>query len=320
MRILFAVMVGFILDLMFGDPKWMYHPVRIIGNLIHGLSRILRRLAGDFKGRQLAAGVVLWIVTAGLTTAVPYALLSLAERIHPVAAFVLESVWCYQILALTSLKEESMKVYDALKQQNTEAARQAVSRIVGRDTKQLQTEGIIKAAVETVAENTSDGIIAPLFYMFIGGAPLAFFYKAVNTMDSMVGYKNDTYFYFGKAAAKLDDLFNFIPARIAAFLMIAGAFFTGLDGRNAFRIFRRDRKMHASPNAAQTESVCAGALGIMLAGNAYYFGELFEKPSIGDARRPVEAEDIPRTCSLMYAAAVGMVLTGSLIRYLIISV
>ena len=188
--------------------------------------------------------------------------------------------------------------------------------IVGRDTKALTEEGVIKAAVETVAENTSDGVIAPLFYMLIGGAPLAFLYKAVNTMDSMIGYKNDRYLYFGKAAAKMDDVFNFIPARISAVLMIAAAFLCGFDGKNAWKIYRRDRRNHASPNAAQTEAVCAGALGVQLAGNAFYFGKLYEKPTIGDPLRPICREDIPAACRLMYAAAGLMLAAGVGIRWM----
>ncbi len=209
-----------------------------------------------------------------------------------------------------------MKVYEKLREESLPGARQAVSMIVGRDTKALTEEGVIKAAVETVAENTSDGVIAPLFYMLIGGAPLAFLYKAVNTMDSMIGYKNDRYLYFGKAAAKMDDVFNFIPARISAVLMIAAAFLCGFDGKNAWKIYRRDRRNHASPNAAQTEAVCAGALGVQLAGNAFYFGKLYEKPTIGDPLRPICREDIPAACRLMYAAAGLMLAAGIGIRWM----
>lgn len=211
----------------------------------------------------------------------------------------------YQILATKCLKVESMKVYKCLKDQNLQAARQAVSMIVGRDTEVLDEEGVAKAAIETVAENTSDGVIAPMLYTAIGGPILGFFYKAVNTMDSMVGYKNDKYLFFGRTAAKLDDVVNYIPARISAWLLILAASFPGREfsGREAYRIFRRDRYQHASPNSAQTEAACAGALGIQLAGDAYYFGKKVEKPYIGDAMRPVEAEDIRRVNRLMYRAA-----------------
>lgn len=222
-------------------------------------------------------------------------------NIHPVLWFLLETFWCFQILAARCLSAESRKVYGKLKEGDLPGARKAVSMIVGRDTENLTEEGVTKAAVETVAENTSDGVTAPLFYLLIGGAPLGFLYKAVNTMDSMLGYKNDRYIRFGRLPAKMDDVFNYIPARVTALLMTAAAFLTGLDGKNAWKIWRRDRRKHASPNAAQTESVCAGALGVQLAGDAVYFGKVYKKEFIGDARRGIEPEDILRTGRLMYA-------------------
>ncbi|MBE5865055.1 MAG: cobalamin biosynthesis protein CobD [Lachnospiraceae bacterium] len=211
----------------------------------------------------------------------------------------------FQILATKSLRVESMRVYKCLKQEDLEAARQAVSMIVGRDTATLDEVGVAKAAIETVAENTSDGVIAPMLYTALGGPVLGFLYKAVNTMDSMIGYKNDKYLYFGRAAAKLDDIVNFIPARISAYLMIFSAFMSGkcFDGRNAFKIYKRDNRKHASPNSAQTEAVCAGALRIQLAGDASYFGKIVKKPYIGDAYRKVESEDIKRANRLMYLTA-----------------
>ena len=199
-----------------------------------------------------------------------------------------------------------MKVYEALKKDDLEGARYAVSMIVGRDTQVLDATGVAKAAVETVAENTSDGVIAPLIYLAIGGPILGFMYKAINTMDSMVGYKNDKYMYFGRCAAKLDDVVNYIPARISALLMIAASFLPGkaYDGKGAWRIWRRDRRKHASPNSAQTEAVCAGSLGVQLAGDASYFGKIVKKPTIGDALRPVEYEDIKRANGLLYRTAI----------------
>ena len=198
------------------------------------------------------------------------------------------------------------KVYKALKKDDLEGARYAVSMIVGRDTQVLDATGVAKAAVETVAENTSDGVIAPLIYLAIGGPILGFMYKAINTMDSMVGYKNDKYMYFGRCAAKLDDVVNYIPARISALLMIAVSFLPGkaYDGKGAWRIWRRDRRKHASPNSAQTEAVCAGSLGVQLAGDASYFGKIVKKPTIGDAHRPVEYEDIKRANGLLYRTAI----------------
>lgn len=296
-----ACVTGFILDFIFGDPAWIYHPVRIIGKGIELGERLLRRISGE--KHLTAAGAVLWLMIAGLSFLFPLGILLLAWKIHPGLCFALESFWCFQILAARSLCRESGKVYDRLQENDLPGARRAVSMIVGRDTESLTEEGVTKAAVETVAENTSDGVTAPLIYLMIGGAPLGFLYKAVNTMDSMLGYKNDRYLYFGRVPAGMDDIFNYIPARLTALLMIAAAYLTGLDGKNAWKIYRRDRKKHASPNAAQTESVCAGALRVQLAGDAVYFGKLYKKEFIGDSLRPIEPQDIRRTQRLMYVTA-----------------
>ena len=302
-----ACAAGVLLDLLFGDPVWLYHPVRLIGNWISWGERQLRKVCGT---HLTAAGGVLWVLTAGMAFAIPFGLLALAGWIHPALRFLLETFWCFQILAAKCLASESRKVYDRLKARDLPGARKAVSMIVGRDTEKLTEEGVTKAAVETVAENTSDGVTAPLIYLLIGGAPLGFLYKAVNTMDSMLGYKNDRYLYFGRIPAKMDDVFNYIPARVTALLMTISAFLTGLDGKNAWKIYRRDRKKHASPNAAQTESVCAGALGVRLAGDAMYFGKLYKKEFIGDALRSIEPEDIIRTGRLMYAAELLTLILG----------
>ena len=301
-----ACTAGFVLDFIFGDPSWLYHPVRIIGKGIELGERILRKL---FREKHLVlAGAVLWVIIAGVSFLIPLGLLFLAQKLHPGVRFALETFWCFQILAARSLCRESGKVYDRLQEDDLPGARRAVSMIVGRDTESLTGEGVTKAAVETVAENTSDGVTAPLIYMMIGGAPLGFLYKAVNTMDSMLGYKNDRYLYFGRIPAGMDDIFNYIPARITALAMIAAAYLTGLDGRNAWRIYRRDRKKHASPNAAQTESVCAGALRVQLAGDAVYFGKLYKKEFIGDRLRPIEPRDIKRSQRLMYVTALLLLL------------
>lgn len=302
-----ACAAGVLLDLLFGDPVWLYHPVRLIGNWISWGERQLRKVCGT---HLTVAGGVLWVLTAGMAFAIPFGLLALAGWIHPALRFLLETFWCFQILAAKCLASESRKVYDRLKARDLPGARKAVSMIVGRDTEKLTEEGVTKAAVETVAENTSDGVTAPLIYLLIGGAPLGFLYKAVNTMDSMLGYKNDRYLYFGRIPAKMDDVFNYIPARVTALLMTISAFLTGLDGKNAWKIYRRDRKKHASPNAAQTESVCAGALGVRLAGDAVYFGKLYKKEFIGDALRSIEPEDIIRTGRLMYAAELLTLILG----------
>ena len=368
---LIAFMTGFILDQIIGDPMNFPHPVRLIGSLIsllegHLTSRVKCPPGGGQEGHltsgvkctpgeEFRKGVLLCVTVLVCTLSVTGIILFTAYRIHPFVGVAVEAVLTCYILAAKSLETESMKVYDALKQNDTEKARAAVSMIVGRDTECLDEQGIIRAAVETVAENTSDGVIAPLIYTFIGGPVAGFAYKAVNTMDSMVGYHNERYEYFGKAAARLDDVVNFIPARISALLMILSAYLlsgpfseggacridhsasdarrtdhTASDARrtghtasderrtdhtasgarrkeysasDALRIFLRDRYNHKSPNSAQTESACAGALQVRLAGDAYYFGKLVKKPYIGDDLRPIETEDIRRACRLMMTTA-----------------
>ena len=312
-----ACIAGFFLDFIFGDPVWLYHPVRLIGKGISFGERQLRKLCSrNESGRGLvAAGAILWVCIAGLSFLIPLGVLVLAQKIHPVLRFVLETFWCYQIIAARCLCKESGKVYDRLKAEDLPGARRAVSMIVGRDTENLSTEGVTKAAVETVAENTSDGVTAPLIYMLIGGVPFGFLYKAVNTMDSMLGYKNDKYLYFGRIPARMDDIFNYIPARVTALFMIAASFLCGLDGKNAWRIYKRDRRKHASPNAAQTEAVCAGALRVRLAGDAVYFGKVYKKEFIGDALRPIVPEDIKRTGRLMYITAFLLLIVFGAVKY-----
>ncbi len=306
-----AFIAGFVLDLLIGDPHFIPHPVRLIGLLISFLDK---RLNSDVEynssGKKLnltkyKRGVLLAFTVIFATFAVSVIILVAAYSINLYAGVIAEAVMTWQILATKCLRVESMRVYDALRTDGVEAGRRAVSMIVGRDTSVLDESGVTRAAVETVAENTSDGVIAPMLYTAIGGPVLGFVYKAVNTMDSMLGYKNDKYMYFGRFAARLDDVVNFIPARISAYLMIAAAFIGGrqFDGRNAYRIFKRDRFNHASPNSAQTESVCAGALRVQLAGDAVYFGKLVKKKYIGDGLREIEYEDIKRANMLMYITA-----------------
>ncbi len=305
--------IGFLLDLLFGDPHWLPHPVRLIGALISCLERKIRACVPKTKGGELFGGVLLVILVTAVSAGVPVGLLLLAGWVHPHLCLTVGSLMCYQLLAAKSLKAESMKVCHKLEASDLAGARKAVSMIVGRDVDRVSEEGISKAAVETVAENASDGVLAPLFFMMAGGPAFGFFYKAVNTMDSMVGYKNERYLYFGRAAARLDDVCNFIPARLSAWLMIAASGLLGMDGRGALRIYRRDRKNHASPNSAQTESVCAGALGVELAGDAWYFGVLHRKKTIGEAKRPVVPQDIRLANRLMYGTAVlGLLLFGGL--------
>lgn len=298
-----ALLLGCALDLLLGDPHWAPHPVRAIGALISSLERPLRAAFPKNARGETAAGAALVVIVLALSAGLAGTLLSLAGRLNRYLAFALETLLCYQCLAARSLRDESMLVYRALKEGTLDGARRAVSMIVGRDTDRLDETGVAKAAVETVAENASDGVIAPLFFLALGGAPLGIAYKAINTMDSMVGYRNERYRHYGTCAARLDDLLNLLPARISGVLMCLAAPPAGLDGKNAWRVFRRDRRSHASPNSAHTESAAAGALRVQLAGNAWYFGKLVEKPTIGDAGRPVEPEDIVRVNRLMLTAA-----------------
>ncbi len=300
---LLALVLGFCIDLIFGDPHSIPHPVVLIGRLISATEKLVRKIFPKTVRGENVAGGVLWLLVVLISTAVPLGILYLGYKISPWLGLALESIMCWQILATKSLKVESMKVYTALKAGNPAEYRRAVSMIVGRDTAALDDKAVARAAVETVAENTSDGIIAPMLYLAIGGAPLGFFYKAVNTMDSMLGYVEMPYKNIGLVPAKMDDFFNFLPARLSALLMLLAGWLEGLDIRRGWRIWRRDRRNHASPNSAQTESVCAGLLGLRLAGDAYYHGVLHKKPYIGDPVREIEYEDIPRACRLLYGTA-----------------
>ena len=282
-----ACITGFLLDCIFGDPVWMYHPIRVIGNLISVLEKGLRKLlcsripASEQRKknkREVLAGGILWILTVSLSFLVPVVLLFAAGKVHPAVRFLLETFWCYQIFAARCLVGESRKVYQKLKE---------------------------------------DGVTAPLLFLLIGGAPLGFLYKAVNTMDSMLGYKNEKYLYFGRIPAKMDDVFNYIPARLTAWFMIVAAFLTGMDGKNAWKIYLRDKRKHASPNSAQSEAVCAGALDVQLAGDAVYFGKIYKKDYIGDAIRKIEPEDILRAGKLMYMTTIlMMVVFGGLLLWI----
>lgn len=299
---LIAFIAGFILDLILGDPYWLPHPVRRIGSCISFFEKRLRRPDGRHQKWAGVAEVLLVTLSTVLVTAV---LLYVTYAIHPVFGCTVEAVMTYQILATKCLKTESMKVYRKLEKGTLDEARTAVSMIVGRDTENLSDEEVTKAAVETVAENTSDGSIAPMLFLALGGPVAGFLYKAVNTMDSMIGYKDDTYRDFGWCAAKTDDVLNYLPSRISALLMITSCLFLGraYSVRHAIRIWRRDRRKHESPNSAQTESTCAGALGIRLAGPAAYHGVIEDKPYLGDSLRPIEHKDIIRANRLLYTTA-----------------
>ena len=316
MMTVWAVLGGFVLDALFGDPAWLPHPVVYMGKAISKLEKFLRpRLPKTPQGELLGGAIVAFCLPVGtflLTGLVCWG----AARLHPLLGLAVQMFWCGQALAARGLVQESINVYKELKKTDLPGARKAVSRIVGRDTAELTAEGVTKAAVETVAENASDGVIAPLLYMLIGGAPLALTYKAINTMDSMLGYKNEKYLYFGRVPAKLDDVANYIPSRLAGLLWVAAAAFTHNDAKGAWKIWRRDRRRHASPNSAQTESACAGALGVQLAGPAYYFGQYYPKLTIGDALRPIEPEDILRANRMMYVASSFALAWGCALRAL----
>lgn len=319
MRILYAALGGFAMDLLLGDPAWLtpMHPVVLMGKAISALEKRLRALFPKSDRGEEAAGALLALLMTAGTYILCKLILRLVDSLFMPLAFVLEVIWCWQALAVRDLKIEALRVETALETESLDAARKAVSRIVGRDTAQLTEAGVACAAVETVAENFSDGVIAPLGYMLLGGAPLALCYKAVNTMDSMVGYKNARYLHFGRMPAKLDDAANYIPARLSALLLIAAAKLCGEDAASAYRIWKRDRRRHASPNSAQCEAAMAGALGLRLCGPAAYFGEMVSKPWIGDQRREIVPGDIRRACRMEYAGAVlGLAVMG-LIRLLV---
>ncbi len=299
-----ALLLGVILDLIIGDPYKLPHPIRLIGGLIGKLDHLFmdKRIDKERnKNTEKLLGLILVLIVISLTALVTSIVLIGAYLINPILGMVIEAILSFYILAAKSLKVESMKVYYALKNKSINEARYAVSMIVGRDTDSLDKEGIIRAAVETVAENTSDGVIAPLIYLSFGGPIVGLVYKAINTMDSTIGYHNERFENFGMTAAKLDDIVNYIPSRISAWLMILASFIGGkdYDGKNALKIFKRDRYNHKSPNSAQTESVCAGAIGVRLAGDASYFGQIVKKPYIGDANRNIRVSDIERANRLM---------------------
>lgn len=318
MLIFWAVLGGFLLDALFGDPTWLPHPVVLMGRCISALEKHLRTALPKTPRGELAGGAAVAAVLPLGTLAVTGLACWAAARLHPALGLALQMLWCGQALAAKGLAQESCNVYKELAKGDLPAARRAVARIVGRDTQNLTAAGVTRAAVETVAENTSDGVIAPLLYMLLGGAPLALTYKAINTMDSMLGYKNEKYLYFGRCAAKLDDAANWLPSRLAALLWVAAAALTGNSARGAWRIWRRDRRRHASPNSAQTESACAGALGVQLAGPAYYFGEYYDKPTIGDPLREIEPRDILRANRMMYAESLLALVLGLAVRLMLV--
>ena len=318
MLIALSTFTAFILDQIFGDPRNFPHPVVIIGKLISAMEKFTRKVFPKTNKGELAAGAFTWLVVATVSFAVPFIALVLLAKVNVWAAFALNTFWSYQIFASKSLKEQSMLVYRYLEAEDLPNSRKYLSWIVGRDTSELDPEEITKAVVETVAENTSDGVTAPMLYMMILGAPLGMLYKAINTMDSMLGYKNDRYMYFGRIPAKIDDVANFIPARITGLLMCLTAPLIGLDGGNAYRIYKRDRLKHLSPNSGHLEAACAGAMHIVLGGDSYYFGKLVEKASLGDPDREVRITDIPGSIKMMYASSLAMLALLEVVRIVLV--
>ena len=304
MNLLIPISLGFLLDFIFGDPYWLPHPIRFIGLLIKKTENVLLKKTDLSEKQKYFRGVLLTLIVSFVSFVVPFVFLFLVGKFSVLLQMFFQMLFCYQIFATKCLKTESMKVFLALKNGDILEARKFLSYIVGRDTAELSEEKIIKATVETVAENSCDGVIAPLVFMLIGGAPLAFLYKAVNTLDSMVGYKNDKYLFFGRFSAKTDDVLNFIPAILSAYFMIISSYILKLDFKNAVKIYKRDKKNHSSPNSGKTESVCAGALNVQLAGDSYYFGNLVKKLTIGDNNRPVNCFDIVSANKLLYGTAI----------------
>ena len=315
-----ALLTGFLLDMLCGDPHKFPHIVRWMGKLIAALEKYLRQTKPATENVERRRGLLLVGLVIMICTGLPSTLLLVSYRLALPLGYIVESLLCYQLLAAKSLKTESMKVCYSLQNGDLAGARKHLSMIVGRDVSILDEKGLCRAAVETVAENAADGVTAPLLFMMVGGAPLGCLYKAVNTMDSMVGYKNSEYLNFGRAAAQTDDALNYLPSRLCAILLICSAYLLGLNGKNAFRIWRRDRRKHSSPNSAQSEAACAGALGIRLGGPASYFGEIYDKPYIGDDTRPIRTADISEANRLMYAASILMLLMALLFRIICWSV
>lgn len=313
---LLSIYTGYALDLIVGDPYSFPHPVRFIGKLISFVEKQIRKITSSDKGLKIA-GFFLWFVVVGVTLGSTSIVLHLFE-FNKIAYFAVNTILIYTTLATKCLKDESTKIYKVLKTGDLEKSRIQLSYIVGRDTTNLSEKEIVRATVETVAENTVDGIIAPLFYGFIGGAPLAMAYKAINTLDSTVGYKNDKYYYLGYASAKIDDIANYIPARLGVILISLGSLLAGFNFKNALKIGIRDRKNHKSPNCAFSEGAIAGALEIQLGGTNIYFGKEVYKPTIGDKSREIEIEDIVRTNKIMYSSSIISIIIFTVTYYLVI--
>lgn len=299
MNISVIIVTAFILDMVFKDPQKIPHFVTFIGMMIKKGEAIIRKIFISSKWTDLFGGFLLTVFVVFVSFIIPYLLLGVLYAVNSYLGAAVEIFLCFQILALGSLKEAAMRVYSSFSLNSLDMARKEVSKIVGRDTENLTEKEVVKATVESVAENTNDGVVAPLFYMLIGGASLGMLYKAVNTLDSMIGYRNKKYNYFGRFAARLDDVLNIIPARITGFLYVAASLLSGFDYKNSYRILLRDRWNHLSPNSGYPEAAVAGALNIQLGGGSYYSGEYVEKKYIGDDNKEPDIEDIPKACMLM---------------------
>ncbi|WP_260863469.1 adenosylcobinamide-phosphate synthase CbiB [Citrobacter sp. Marseille-Q6884] len=316
---LLAWCVAWLLDFIIGDPQSWPHPVRWIGNFISTVQRVIRRYCHSDSMLRIG-GAVMWVVVVGGTWAVSWGVLALAKSIHPWLGWAVEVWMIFTVLAGRCLANAARDVERPLRANNLAESREKLAWIVGRDTSQLQPLQINRAVVETVAENTVDGIIAPLFFLFLGGAPLAMAYKAVNTLDSMVGYKHEKYRAIGMVSARLDDVANFIPARLSWLLLSVAAFLCRQNGSRALHIGWRDRYNHSSPNCAWSEASVAGALGIRLGGPNDYFGERVEKPWIGDAQRDISVDDISQTIRLMWVASTLALVLFIALRWLLVGV
>ncbi len=312
-----SITVGYILDLLLGDPQHSFHPIRLIGNSVLKLEQSLRIKCKN-KDDEYRAGIILWILIVAVSFFIPFFILMIVSKISIVLAIILESILCYYVLATKCLGDEAKKIYESLNKEDINQTRKKLSYIVGRDTENLDEKSIVKATIETVAENTSDGVIAPLFYLIIGGAPLGFAYKAINTLDSMIGYKNEKYLFLGRFSAKADDVANFLPARFASFIMMISAKLLQFDFNNALKIYKRDKYNHLSPNSAHTEAVCAGALRIELGGGNYYKGKFVSKPTIGDDLTTITPEHIIKSIRLMYMTSIVSFVIMMMIRFCIV--
>ena len=300
------IWIAYVLDLIFGDPQNVVHPVQVIGKTISAGEKVLLR-----KKYKFLAGAVLNIFTVSIT----YTLMYLISKSVKISVFfmIIEIYLMYTIFSINSLAREGNRVYRILKEGDIEKARKDLSYLVSRDTETMDEKMIIRSTMETISENTVDGIVAPMFYMFLGGMPLAMAYKAINTLDSMVGYKNEKYMDFGKFSAKVDDAANFIPARITGILIVLASMILGYDYKNSLKIFLRDRKNHSSPNSAHSEASVAGALGVQFGGKVSYFGKEIDKPTIGDKTKEFELEDIRKNIRIMYVTSFLSLVIFSLI-------